>query len=252
MKVFQKEFIVKEYEVDAWNRLKMPMLFNYMQEAAGLHAESLGVGYSSLSPLGLAWVISRTRIRLGTLPNSGNELILTTWPSEMNKYIAGRDFLCETPGGEIVMKASTVWMLIELDTLRPRRMSVLPVELSANERGYILGGLPERIKESPVLEASCIERTSAYSDIDLNRHVNNAIYAGWIMDCFPWSVHESNAVKELQIDFEYGIGPEEDLTINIGSSKNEGEYLLEASSARLGKTIFRSLIAWEKSLSPKG
>ena len=55
-------FAVRSYEVDPAERLTLPALCGYMQEAAGIDATRLGAGMRRLGEQGLAWVLHRMRL----------------------------------------------------------------------------------------------------------------------------------------------------------------------------------------------
>ena len=48
------------------------------------------------------------------------------------------------------------------------------------------------------------EQPVAYTDMDINRHVNNARYVDWLCDRFPYEWHEKHRLERLLVHFVSG------------------------------------------------
>jgi len=177
-----ERFLVHSYEVDAFGELALPALAGYLQEAAGQHATELGCGMEVLGARGLTWVLVRQRIEASAPVARGDELLVATWPSGVYPLVVTREFAV-TRGSEEVARASTAWLVLDLETrravkpgevldpvLRPRLEAMAPVA----------GRLP-----APGAEALEHRFDVRYADIDLNEHVTNTSYLSWALESVP-------------------------------------------------------------------
>jgi acyl-ACP thioesterase len=166
-------FEVRTYECDPKDRLKPPVLLNYLQEAADASARSLGFGVEDLLPRGLTWFLSRYRIVLTRLPHLRDRVLVETWPCHSRPLRAQRDFRILDGDGAQLGLATTSWMMISLAD----RKVVEPTQVV--DRAHLAEGC---VLEDPFgsIDAAApdllrLERTR-YHDLDRNRHVNNGVY----------------------------------------------------------------------------
>lgn len=95
---------VRSYDVDSNNRLKISSFFNYMQDAASMHAENLNVGWQALQREGLLWVLSWIKIEFENYPKFEDTVKIKTWPKGKHKLYALRDFILYNEKNEIYGK----------------------------------------------------------------------------------------------------------------------------------------------------
>jgi acyl-ACP thioesterase len=58
-----------------------------------------------------------------------------------------------------------------------------------------------------------MEHAVAYSDLDMNCHVNNAMYMQWAMNAVDYEISSERPVKEFTINFNHEIKPMEVVSI---------------------------------------
>ena len=172
--VWNEDFTVRHTEVSREGNLRIDTFFDYMQEAAANHAANLGCGLADLEKHGMMWVLSRLRLRIFRTPGIGERITVTTWPSGVDKLFATREFIL-TIGDEQIAAGSSFWLLLDRARMRPLRvLESLPIPLpdnSGRERVFTdLPKLPRRECSDP------LPLTVTESQIDVNRHMNNARY----------------------------------------------------------------------------
>jgi medium-chain acyl-[acyl-carrier-protein] hydrolase len=158
-------------------------LLDEMMETAGRHAEILGVGVSALHNKGLTWVLARLHVRIEQMPGAGETVHIATWPSGRHRLFAVRDFRLADSSGAGILKATSAWALMNMETRRPARLDPhLPV----------FTGHPERMVQDdfaplpPVQDGGDPARYHAVAaDIDINDHVNNTVYLDWALRAVP-------------------------------------------------------------------
>jgi acyl-ACP thioesterase len=192
-------FEARSYAVDAFGLLTAPALSGWLQEAAGRHADRLGVGVEPLQARGLTWVLARQAVVVDRPVALGERAEVVTWPSGADRLSALRDFEVRVDG-ETRARAVTQWIVLDLATRKPVRPgSVLPLELVA-EMDHVLplpGGRPA------IPDPVEVERpfTTRYRDIDRNRHVTNATYVEWACEAIPEAVWRSRRLRSFEAFF---------------------------------------------------
>lgn len=200
MEKFEKEFQIRSYECDKNGYLRILTLMNILQDAADLSASSLGFGFDFCLNSGLAWVGTNYHLQISRLPVVHEKIKIQTWPSGENKFMALRDFIVFDEKGNEIMKATSQWVLVDVTKKRPVSLNqYLPQYMYIDER--VLGTEFAKIAEvenpsfSKVFEAR-------FDDIDLNRHVNNAIYPLWAAETLPAEFLEKHAPSEIEISYK--------------------------------------------------
>lgn len=203
MKKFTQNFTIPCYDTDASWRLKPTSFMNLAQEAAGLHAVHLGFGYDDLIVNNTAWILSRVHIEFLDTPKWRDNITLTTWHKGLNRLFYLRDFVLTDETGKERVKATTSWLVLNLETRRlvrdPQLMEEGTVNLeNALETPADKVQLPKDVE--PVL---AFEHVVGYSDVDMNGHTNNAMYMQWAMDAVDYAIASARPVKELTINFNH-------------------------------------------------
>jgi acyl-ACP thioesterase len=193
-------FEVRSYETDPENRLSIPGLCNYCQEAAGVHAQETGISIHDLGRDNLTWVLGRLELQVAHLPGWREEVRVTTWPSRMRSFFVVRDFLVESEEHGVLARATSTWFVIDLSRRRAVRVPQVvrdlprPERERAMEESWARLPRPERIDLSRRFD---IRR----SDLDVNVHVNHVKYLEWALETFDLDFFSSWRLASLEIDF---------------------------------------------------
>ena len=205
------KYIVKHrltcYETDAAWRLKPASFMNMAQEAAGCHAVELGFGYDDLIATNTAWILSRVRVDFLDTPLWREDMTLTTWHKGLNRLFFLRDFIMTDASGKERVKATTSWLVMNLETRRLVR------DPNLMEDGTIC---TENAIETPADKVQMpkdkepvfvMNHLVSYSDVDTNGHTNNAMYMHWAMDAVDYEISSQRPVKSFTINFNHETKP---------------------------------------------
>lgn len=198
--VWREDYGVRSYEVDCHNRLSILSIFNFMQEAASKHAAALGVSIHQLLSENCTWLLSRLKIAIAAYPGWNDQIRVNTWPSGTQQLFALRDFKISGADNQTVAAAVSAWLVIDLQKRRPVRIAPFVERLKPIEGRHILD---ERLDKLPALSHPVHEKHFAvrYSDLDINRHVNNVKIVEWIVESMPPRALKALAASELEINF---------------------------------------------------
>ena len=204
--ILTQEFVLRSCNCDMQGRWKPSDVLVAMQEAAGAHSELFGMGTRETHEKGIFWVVSRIALEFDAYPMMGDAVRITTWPGVANRLMCPRYFTFEAEGGRPLGRASTLWMLLDLD-----KHTLAPV--SRLERDFPdtagLGEalpLPGRIRK-PDAPCASATRQAVLSDCDINRHVNNTRYADWVCDRLPIARFEHECLRRLHINYQTEVLP---------------------------------------------
>lgn len=191
---------VRSYEMDMHGHAKIQVVCNYLQEAASNHAAALQVSVERLRPEGLAWVLARLHVQVESYPTWGQTIRIETWPSGVDELTATRDFLIYDEEDTVLVRATSSWMVIQLENKRPVRMPKFVRDLERPERAPAIKETFQKIAppSKAIHQSSFAVR---YSDLDLNAHVNNTRYVEWIVESMPERILRQHQMAELELQF---------------------------------------------------
>jgi acyl-ACP thioesterase len=194
---------LKTYQTDRQGIIRPVMLMNELQAIADTHAEILGVGRTFCIENKLAWVVTHYLVEILEPLREGEELKFITWPSKHDALKAARDFMIMGADGRVLARATSQWIMIDTETRRPVRLSdKLPVSWTIiDERSFDLpfDKFPD-FEPSKTTEFKC-----RYDDIDVNQHVNNAVYASWATESVGFKFRDSHVLRKIFINFKKEI-----------------------------------------------
>jgi len=238
--VWKERFEIKSYCVDFQQILKPSVLLQFFQEAASNHAEQLGSGYKALAAKGLFWVLSRLSTEITRMPEWGEIILCETWPASTEGLLFRRDFLIYDTDQNIIIRAVSGWLLVNLTNLRPQRISALGINLSGNDGKRSLDYFPERLNIQT--KEICYRKKIFYNQIDQNLHVNNSQYLDWVTDCFDINHYNHFSLSTFSCEFlsETHWGDEVELRTGTESLITEVE-VVNCSSENV---VFKAKIEW--------
>ena len=204
---YTEDITIPCYDTDAAWRLKPSSFMNLAQEAAGRHAVYLGFGYDDLIVSNTAWILSRMHIVFTDVPKWRENITLTTWHKGLNRLFYLRDFILTDDEGRERVKATTSWLVLNLETRRLVRDPHLMEDGTVCTDNAIEAPADKVIMPKDIEPEYVMEHIVAYSDIDTNGHANNAMYMQWAMDAVDYEVASKRAVKEFVINFNHETKP---------------------------------------------
>lgn len=200
------------------------------------NAVSFNLAYQEMMKRNMCWVLYRQHLRYHHIVRALDAIKVTTWPGVVEGPIIPRFFILEKEDGTRVGEAVTSWVLINVETRRPLRPSVLEGELPENQGLTPPMPLPSTLR---IENAQCVEeRTVRYSDVDINGHMNNAKYLDWVCDMLPMAKIRAQGICEWQVNYISEALPGERLALSLlegpahafvqGKKQSDGRVAFEA------------------------
>ena len=218
MEIREDKFTVKTYECQADGNIKIVSLMQYLQEAAALHAEQLGLGFGRLNEIDSYWVLLNLRIEIAKFPKWNDAVVIKTWPSGYTRLIATREFVGRDQDDCELFRASSQWMVLDKQTSRPKNLFHLDLSLPKTGPKAISGKL-KRLE--PQNGYSQVERVRVpYSSIDLNGHVNNTEYVRWGVDALTRAFKLKGSIRFVHATYLSEVFEADQLDLLVSRSKS--------------------------------
>lgn len=240
--IYETEFIVQPYETDQNNFARPVALLNYLQSAAGDHAALLGVAVSDLRKSGHTWVLSRIHLAMERYPRGGRSVRIRTWPSVRDRLFTVRDFELFDKEGTRIGSATTSWAVLNIQTRKPVRLTdVLPVYPLNPERA-----LNDTFTSLPVVEASEYELRLPVlrGDLDINRHVNNTVYAEWALETIPEEVDSGCRLASIEIAFRAEAVYGDTVVARTSHAEDTDSFIHRIDNGSDGRELARLRTRW--------
>lgn len=211
---FRMEVTVPQYDCDPMLRLKPSSALRYMQVAAELHLDTLGLTHKTLYDEGIIFVVSANGIKYYRAPMRQEKVIVATCPVKARGASMLRETVIFSAEGEPLVEGQSCWVMIQPVTNRLLRATEFHHELPLHPDWQPFCD-PTHIRIRAGAEP-CGEREVRLADIDLNWHMNNTVYGDILLDCFAEEFLESGGVDTLFLRYRNQARLGETLTLTRG------------------------------------
>ena len=243
--IFSKDIHVRSYEVDATGHFSMQAICNHLQDIAWEHAGKLGFGYEQLARKNLFWVLSRLKIQIEKYPLLNDKVILKTWPRGSEKLFAYRDYAIEDKDGQLLITATSAWLILDKVNHRPQPSGFLSNVPSFTE---------SRVRENDLKKLPAVENDKKnefvkvlFSHLDMNQHVNYTRYIQWIMDSYPYEKYLDDRLKSIEINFLAEAELNDGIAVQTQKMPGtENQFLHSLIRKHDKKEITRARLIWDK------
>lgn len=159
------------------------------------------------------WVIYRWNIEIIDLPKSHENIKISTWAVSFKSFYAYRNFEISRRN-KILVKAKSQWLL-----LNKSKGKILRIP---KKYGQMLGSSSDEIITDEKIIYICQEdidykksKKVNINHLDINQHVNNAIYLDWIISAIDPSIWDEKQISYIDIVYKKELKINDDLEILI-------------------------------------
>ena len=180
---YSRPFRVRWQECMASGVVSSINFLYYMQETAMAHSVELGYTADRWLKKGIAWVIRETEIEYINPLKYGDTVEISMRMGDLRRASATRFFELHRVGAdELVARARSEWVAIDIDTMRPMPISEDVVADFFTEPAADKPSPRKRFPKGPSPPTQMFRsfRTVEWRDLDLQRHVNNATYLSYM------------------------------------------------------------------------
>ena len=198
--MYQLKSKVRYSEANNKSKLSYHALLNYLQDSSTLHSEELGESGAQLLEQNMAWVLSFWQICIEELPKISDDIVVSTWPYNTKGLFGLRNFCMENAKGDTIVKANSVWVLIDPRTGRPLRITDEVSSHYPDEPKLEMDYCDRKIAIPETYEEKDVIVVPGYF-IDTNNHMNNAKYVMVAEMYLP----ENFCVREIRVEYKLAV-----------------------------------------------
>jgi len=212
---YRKKTVATSYESDANNLLRLSGMLRHMQQTSGEQLSSIGQSNEWLAGHDMAFLLTKSNTKVHRNPVCGEKIVIGTaaTPPKGVKFV--REFIIETPQGERLVSSYSLWVLVDIKNHKILRPSMYPHtwEWENPTLEEAPGDIAIPKQTLPGAQSWAMQRTAHYSYIDVNKHVNNSVYADFICDALPYDLLTSRGISTMAINFQKEAKHGDTLTI---------------------------------------
>ena len=217
------DYRMRWMDFDRYGRVQPWALLDLFQDLATAHAEELGIGRDEMIAQGVFWAVIRSKYEVLREPVPHQHVRVHTWPHTLTRFSFIRDYHLLDDAGDLLVKATTEWVLMDVQT---RKFVSAKDYYTGSEDFLEQRAFPKKPRKAPgFTEGNRPVRSvvPSFCDIDVNGHVNNAMYARYVIDALE--PEEAGAIKTFQLDYrqEARLG----VPLEIHALAEEGRILLK-------------------------
>lgn len=166
-------------ECDTDRRLSVTALIDAFQDCSTFQSEDSGVGFDVLQKENLVWVINYWELEINTLPYLCDYVIVGTYPYSFKACFGLRNFYMKDEKGNYLVKANSMWTLIDSVEAKPVKAPDFiheaytveeKLEMTYNSRKVLIP------KEDGIIAAQKDPVHIQIHHLDSNHHMNNGQY----------------------------------------------------------------------------
>lgn len=200
MEKYQEKLTIKSYETNQYGKASIESLFNILIEAAWAHAQVMDWGYDDLKSNNLLWVLSRMYFKVEKYPDWQDRITLNTWSAGTDGMYAYREYVVENEYSEVVLRASSAWLILDIETRKIFRLSEFKDTFPKLDNANVACRQPKRIKADLHPEDMKFNRVR-FSELDINQHFNSVKYVERVLDDFGIDFLNRFEPAELEVNY---------------------------------------------------
>lgn len=237
---WEKKYTLRAGDFDKFNHLKPSAVLDLFQDAAGQHAEELGLGFTQMLNRSYLWVITRVAFKVVSAPSRYQTVYVKTWPLEPRRLNYRREYCITDENGMVLIKGSSEWVIVHSEQ---RKLLSVP-QLYPFTDGFCRDTMFDE-KLSKVADFEAIGTpymvNTRFSELDVNNHVNNIKYADFVIDALVPSADD--ILETFQIDYRKEVV--HGTQLNVYFVKEENHVLAKGQNTS-GDNMFACKIQFKR------
>lgn len=207
-------------EVDNNALMKLTSIVNYMQDCSNFHSQDIGITVDSIKKANKAWYLNSWQIEILRKPELFENITIGTLAHGFDAFFGYRNFFIKDKDDNIVVKANSVWVHMDLQTMRPCKIEESIADKYGVEPKLDMEYMPRKIKvKGEFIKGDTIK--VVYEQIDTNGHVNNEQYIAVAHSQIPYDFD----IRRIRVEYKVSAKLGDIITAYV--AKNENSYIVE-------------------------
>lgn len=200
--LFTIRFELWPFHLDLNQDYPLAQVISRMIHVAGEHAGSNGFGIKDLNKSGYTWVLYRLSVEMDQPIKVGRPIDISTGVLNRDGMVTRRLFVI-SQGGQVVATGLSHWVAIDLSSRRPTPISnVITRDVCVRDIPPVnIPEVPRKLVEGMETFVPSFDHQVRYSDLDMNKHVNTAVWVSLAMDCIGLEQFERSYVHRADLHF---------------------------------------------------
>lgn len=237
--LYTEKYHVRGRDVDRNGVMSLATLARLLLQVSGQQTDDLNETYgNAFQDSGLTWFILQHDMTITRLPQFNDVITIETEALAYNRFFTHRRFKVwcnEVLIVETLMRFAVV-DIVERKLVRIQEKFVSHYQASLTPK---LDAMTKFTKlESSLVSISHYE--TYYSHIDINQHVNNAVYLDWVVDSLDSEFLQTHTPKKVTIIYENEVRLGDKVSHTLYQDNCVTQHYLENE----GKNIAKAQIEW--------
>lgn len=181
-------------------RLTITALIDAFQDCSTFQSEDSGVGFDVLEKKDLVWVINYWELQISDLPRLCDHVSVGTFPYGFKSCFGYRNFYMKNADKEYIVKANSLWTLIDRVQARPVKAPDFIHEAYTIEPKLDMTYSSRKVLVPDDDDIEVIKKEPIHIQphhLDSNNHVNNGQYVKLAMS----EIDDPADIASLRIDY---------------------------------------------------
>ena len=232
----EHNFFVGFRDVDFKNKLKIKSALSYLEDIGGIHSNIAGYGLLDIERNKKTWVLIDWKLEFIRRPNYSENLRVKTWSNGVEKIYALRDFYMYDENNEIVAKATSKWVLIDIENKTISKLTDEVMNAYTVEPEKAFEGKIEKLKE-PENYINSVKVKITKDMLDVNGHVHNINYIDFVTQVMPLEIMQN--AKIVGVHYKKEIRNEDVIKCYYGIKDNNYYSVIKSEDDKIVHAILR-------------
>ena len=209
--ILEQEYEINFLQCYPTGLLKYTELCNILQITAGLHADLGGISFSAMQEHHQAWVMSKMRLEIRSLPKWKDKITVKTWIKTLENSRSTR-CLELYRGEEKLAGCETFWAVINTNARRPENLALGHKHF---EKFPAQSGTSHEVQKINInLDFDVLKNYKVQlSDIDIVNHANSVKYLEWCLNALDSKYILRQKIKGFEMNFLRELSLNDEVTI---------------------------------------
>lgn len=216
--IHEKEWEINFSQCAPNGALNYTDLCNLLQLTAAEHADLGGISFTDMQAFNQAWVLSRMRIEIASLPKWRDTITIKTWIVSLENSRSIR-VLEVLKNNERIISCETFWAVLNTKIRRPEPLALPHEHFEKFANNFTTQKRVKKINIPADAEFAGSHKV-VFSDLDLVNHVNNVKYLEWCLDLIHPKTLLTQTLKSLDMNFLNELLIDDEVQINMSRTNN--------------------------------
>lgn len=232
MSIYKCKYRIGLNDVKTSNKITNKAILKVLENAGGMHSESVNQGLNSMEKTGTSWVLLAWKVKVIKRPTYNMELTINTWARNSNRVSSYRDYEIYDENNELCIIATSKWTLINIKDGSLAEITPSLLDLYKEEEKCVF----EDKNITKLREPATHELETKYKilrrDIDINNHVHNLYYLDFAYEALPEQMYSKEEFDNIEIMYKKQIKLGDEIVCMYSKEENENIITIKSDDEK--------------------